>query len=275
MNSLLQRVLTGTLMAVIGALAVWWHAWSFYALTLLLNAFLLQELYRLLRNTTGYSDSNWWKIVALRQVIGGYGVLVTALVLEHHLPPIFFLSFLLVFPIFLIAELFLKARNEIVNFSINMAGLVYITVPMVSMLVIARTDDHYAPAWVLGLMSLVVANDVFAYFTGSLLGRTKLLERISPKKTWEGAIGGAAFTLLTGWLVHEVTGLRDVTDWLVLAAIAVVFGTLGDLVESMIKRNLQIKDSGKMLPGHGGFLDRFDAILLALPFFALYILFTQ
>lgn len=262
-------------MAVIGALAVWWHAWSFYALTLLLNAFLLQELYRLLRNTTGYSDSNWWKIVALRQVIGGYGVLVTALVLEHHLPPIFFLSFLLVFPIFLIAELFLKARNEIVNFSINMAGLVYITVPMVSMLVIARTDDHYAPAWVLGLMSLVVANDVFAYFTGSLLGRTKLLERISPKKTWEGAIGGAAFTLLTGWLVHEVTGLRDVTDWLVLAAIAVVFGTLGDLVESMIKRNLQIKDSGKMLPGHGGFLDRFDAILLALPFFALYILFTQ
>lgn len=275
MNSLLQRVLTGTLMAVIGALAVWWHAWSFYALALLLNAFLLQELYRLLRNTTGYTNSNWWKIALLRQVTGGYGVLVTALVLEHHLPPIFFLSFLLVFPMFLIAELFLKARNEIVNFSVNIAGLVYITVPMVSMLVIARTDDHYAPAWVLGLMSLVVANDVFAYFTGSLLGRTKLLERISPKKTWEGAIGGAVFTLLTGWLVHEVTGLRNVTDWLVLAAIAVVFGTLGDLVESMMKRNLQIKDSGKMLPGHGGFLDRFDAILFALPVMTLYLLFTQ
>ncbi|MBL0246373.1 MAG: phosphatidate cytidylyltransferase [Sphingobacteriales bacterium] len=114
-------------------------------------------------------------------------------------------------------------------------------------------------------MLLVWSNDTAAYLSGRAFGRHKLFERISPKKTWEGTIGGGLFTLFVGWLL-SILFRFSLTTWLGIAALAVLCGTWGDLIESLLKRSLGVKDSGSLLPGHGGVLDRFDALLFVLPF---------
>ncbi len=129
------------------------------------------------------------------------------------------------------------------------------------------SGETYSPWRVFGLLGLVWTNDTMAYFVGSQLGKRKLFERISPKKTWEGFIGGGLCTVLMAWGVSHYVPEFTQMQWIMLAVVAAVFGTLGDLVESMLKRSLNIKDSGKLLPGHGGLLDRFDAFLLAIPFY--------
>ena len=117
----------------------------------------------------------------------------------------------------------------------------------------------------IGYFFVLWANDTGAYLVGRKLGRTKLFERISPKKTWEGSMGGLFFGLLLGYVNSLLfTGLGTLT-WMSLALIIVLFGSLGDLVESLFKRSLGIKDSGKILPGHGGVLDRFDGIFISAP----------
>lgn len=110
-----------------------------------------------------------------------------------------------------------------------------------------------------------------AYLTGRSVGKNKLFERISPKKTWEGAIGGLVFTLLAAYILSMYFVDISSNKWMVFAAIVSIFGTLGDLVESMLKRSVDIKDSGDLLPGHGGFLDRFDAMFLAVPAVYIYL----
>lgn len=104
-----------------------------------------------------------------------------------------------------------------------------------------------------------------AYLIGSKLGRNKIYEKISPNKTWEGFIGGAVFTIAAGILCSLILNHLTLTDWIVIASIVIIFGTLGDLFESIIKRRLNVKDSGTMLPGHGGLLDRFDSLLFVIP----------
>lgn len=121
------------------------------------------------------------------------------------------------------------------------------------------------PVMILSLFLLIWINDTFAYLTGITLGRHRLFERISPKKSWEGAVGGLLFSLAAAWLLSYTTQLMSLSIWLGLAAIVVFFGIFGDLLESLLKRNSGVKDSGTLLPGHGGLLDRFDALLLAAP----------
>jgi len=123
---------------------------------------------------------------------------------------------------------------------------------------------NYEPLSLLGIIFLIWTNDSFAYFTGSLIGKTKLFERISPGKTWEGFFGGLFFCLGMGLLIG--TYLENIPKWILFALIMSVFGTVGDLVESHMKRLAGMKDSGKILPGHGGVLDRFDALIFATPF---------
>lgn len=126
---------------------------------------------------------------------------------------------------------------------------------------------------VLGFFFLLWANDTGAYLVGRKLGRTKLFERISPKKTWEGSIGGGLMGLGIGYMNALLFPDLSLINWLVVALIVLIFGSLGDLVESMFKRSLNIKDSGKLLPGHGGLLDRFDGIFIAAPIVYTYLRF--
>lgn len=176
-------------------------------------------------------------------------------------------------------ELFSSPSKPFSNIGTYLLGLFYISAPF-SFLVILSNDfvvnssegiallhhDFY-PNRVFGLLWLVWTNDTAAYIIGSKIGRTKLFERISPKKTWEGTVGGAIFTVGMAWGLAQVFPSDfTVNQWLVLGAVVGLFGTLGDLVESMLKRSVGVKDSGTLLPGHGGLLDRFDAFIFVLPF---------
>jgi len=115
------------------------------------------------------------------------------------------------------------------------------------------------------VLSLVWINDTFAYVAGNLIGKHKLTPHLSPGKTWEGFIGGLGFTLLGGWVVYRVTGEFASGTWIFLSLIIGVFGLMGDLFESRLKRRINVKDTGTLLPGHGGILDRFDSLLFAAP----------
>ena len=135
------------------------------------------------------------------------------------------------------------------------------------------TDSFYAIP--LSIYIFIWVNDTGAYLSGITLGRNgkhKLFPRISPKKSWEGSIGGALLTIASALVVNHFFAFMNVWQWMGMALVVVIFGTFGDLTESMIKRHLGMKDSGHILPGHGGFLDRLDSMLLAIPAVVIYLL---
>jgi phosphatidate cytidylyltransferase len=176
--------------------------------------------------------------------------------------------------ILFIIELWRNKKNPFTNIAISLIGVTYIALPFGLMMyffdpVFVSGPLHYGI--VIGFLFILWLNDTGAYFVGSLIGKHKLFERISPGKTWEGSLGGALFAMLTAWGLSFVFRQLDTTHWIILSIIIVITGSLGDLVESMLKRSLGIKDSGNILPGHGGLLDRFDAVLLSTPFVFVYL----
>jgi phosphatidate cytidylyltransferase len=186
-----------------------------------------------------------------------------------------FIIALLFFMIF-IFELFRKSEHPFLNIALTMTGIIYVAVPFSLFASIGMhpgNGEKYNTHLVLGFLYLLWANDTGAYVIGSKFGKHHLFERISPKKTWEGCLGGAATALLTAYIISLFFSEMKLADWMAIAMIIVITGTLGDLIESMLKRSLNIKDSGKIFPGHGGMLDRFDGLLGAAPFVFFYLMF--
>ena len=186
-------------------------------------------------------------------------------------------AFCILLPIFLLfaVELLLESEQPFGNISRTLLGFFYVGIPFAVLVSIAHWNGEYAPWQVLGLLMLNWTNDTMAYVTGSMIGRRPFFSRISPKKTWEGTLGGMAFTLLAAYGLHFLIDDFSLAQWMALAVCVAIFGTLGDLIESMLKRSAKIKDSGTILPGHGGFLDRFDSFIFVLPFTWLALLLLQ
>lgn len=182
---------------------------------------------------------------------------------------------LAIIPFFLlmIFELFAKAPDPIKNLAFTGFGVLYIGVPFMMLLYL---QEFYGPRLILGIVMLVFMNDSLAYVVGRWKGKTPLFPRISPKKTWEGALGGGicTFGLAISYPFIFFRNGPYFWDWMIIAALIVVLGPIGDLTESMLKRNFDVKDSGSLLPGHGGFLDRFDALIFIIPFVTIYFLLT-
>lgn len=181
----------------------------------------------------------------------------------------------LLFPIFSLAfiyELIAQSKRPFTNLAFIVLGMFYIGAPFALLDFIAFEGDEFHAGIVFGLLMMTWMNDTGAYLVGSRIGKTKLLPRISPNKTWEGSIGGIVVTLLTGVMFSYFFKEISLLDWLVLAVLIAIFGSIGDLIESMLKRSVGVKDSGSLLPGHGGVLDRFDAFIFHLPFTAGYLL---
>lgn len=130
--------------------------------------------------------------------------------------------------------------------------------------------NQYHPEIVIGIFILIWINDTFAYIVGKTLGKTKLFERISPKKTVEGFLGGLLFAMAGSYIISLYYTFLSPAQWIISGIILVIFGTLGDLVESKLKREAGVKDSGKIMPGHGGILDRLDSVIFAIPFLFLF-----
>lgn len=179
----------------------------------------------------------------------------------------------------LVSELYLKATDPIANWAYTMMTQLYIALPFSLLNVLAFQFTNCDLPWLLPLSVFIFlwVNDSGAYCCGSLLGKHKLFPRISPGKSWEGSIGGGVFVLLAAWLISFITTQKGITtnlttlQWMGMGLVVAVFGTWGDLIESLFKRTLGIKDSGNILPGHGGMLDRFDSSLLAIPAVVVYL----
>lgn len=197
-------------------------------------------------------------------------------------PPTVFIPYLITIIYLLVAELYAKNPDPISTWAHTMMSQLYIALPfsMLGVLAFRATPEGTVYTYLMPLSVFVFLwiNDSGAYCCGSLLGRHKLFPRISPGKSWEGSVGGAVFVAAAAVLIWHLTELYGVNDlrlsaveWVGLGLVVTVFGTWGDLVESLFKRTLGIKDSGKILPGHGGMLDRFDSSLLALPAAVVYL----
>ncbi len=179
---------------------------------------------------------------------------------------------LLILPVSALIALYLKDIKEpIRQLSVIVLAFVYVYLPFQLFYEISVPElaSDFLWQYPLGIMLLIWTLDSMAYFVGRFLGKNLLFPRISPKKTWEGSLGGAAFCMALGY--GFTIWMDDVSwNWMIVAGLIAVLGQLGDLVESMFKRSLNLKDSGNILPGHGGILDRFDGFFLVLPFVFLY-----
>ena len=174
--------------------------------------------------------------------------------------------------VYCIHLLFQTRKNTILLVSGTFFSVIYIFIPLSLVLPIACFENQiYNYKILLGLLILIWSSDSFAFVCGKLFGKHKLFERISPNKTWEGFIGSIILTTITGYVISiNGFGLSQ-TEWMILGSLSVISATLGDLFQSMLKRESNIKDSGNILPGHGGILDRFDSMLLCFPVFYLYL----
>ena len=182
----------------------------------------------------------------------------------------------LLLPTLFVCELFRRSATPLANLGATLLGVLYVAVPLSLLLYVPvlAGDGVWRPETVLCYIFIIWANDVFAYLVGMTFGRHRLCERLSPKKSWEGFFGGIAGAVVLGLVAARVMD-GSCWVWAGLALVAAATGVLGDLVESMFKRAAGVKDSGTLIPGHGGVLDRFDAMLLSAPFVFVYMLFVM
>lgn len=160
-----------------------------------------------------------------------------------------------------------KDEKPFKNIAYTFLGIIYVALPFTLLTVLAYIkNDTYDPNIVLGCLFLLWASDSGAYFAGTKFGKTKLFERVSPKKSWEGSIGGMITAMVVATIISRYYTNYSAFQWYAIGIIIVIAGTYGDLVESLFKRSINIKDSADTIPGHGGFLDRFDGLLLSIPF---------
>ena len=263
-KNLYVRTLSGIVLlaAVLGA--VLWSPYSMLALVLLLAAGAMTEFYRIARLSGARPLGGYAVAVGCASIVLVFAVAAGTVSPDRLvcLLPLIFLSFVI--------ELYRKETAPVADIAWTLTGIVYAALPFALLAALAvrpaaEGGIDYAPMTILSVIFVVWANDVGAYLFGSMLGRHKLFERISPKKSWEGFVGGvlcavAVAVLMARW-AQAPLGL-----WAGAGVVIAVSSVLGDLVESMFKRSVGIKDSGTAIPGHGGFLDRFDALILAIPF---------
>lgn len=169
-----------------------------------------------------------------------------------------------------------KSETSIVDISVTIGGALYLAIPLLSLLILAVISATYTTDFnwkiPLSIFILTWVNDTGAYLSGRSFGKHKLFERISPNKTWEGSIGGLVLSVVGGVVLHTYWNTFDIPIWIGISVLVSIFANIGDLMESAFKRNADVKDSGSIMPGHGGVLDRFDAVLLTAPVVLAYLL---
>lgn len=259
MTNFLKRSISGFLFVVVLTGCIFIHPLCFFALFFVINALGLVEFGRMARHMGVRINMGFCLVCG--------SVLFTVGFLHNYAGNWdgYLLFFLLTFGM-AIHELYRNRGNGFQNLAFSYYALLYISLPFTLLIYLPyQTSGEWMPEIIFFPFLLVWVNDTFAYLFGSRFGRHKLFPRISPKKSWEGAIGGAVTTVAVGLLVAPHIEGYSVKDTAIISFIVAVFGIYGDLLESMFKRSIEVKDSGNILPGHGGILDRFDAVLFAIP----------
>ena len=271
-SNLTQRLITGILGSAAIIAGVSYSEWTYFAIFFIICLFTLLEFY----NLVGLDG------LAPQKAFGTLcGVLIFCLsfFIEGRIAlndkPIPTAFYIVIFPLIsciYMIKLYKKfERKPFTNIAFTFLGIFYVAVPFVLLNLIVFDEGVYNFEIILGSLLILWASDTGAYFAGTFFGRRKLFERISPKKSWEGFIGGAALALVFAYGSSQFLHTLSVSQWIIVGVIIIVGGTFGDLIESLLKRSIEIKDSGDSLPGHGGFLDRFDGLLISAPFIAAYL----
>ncbi len=239
------------------------HQYVFAAVFTFFLLFTLFEFYKISENI-GYEPSI--KI----GLICGFLLFIIFFLAASHVIPYRYIYLSILIPLFtLIPDLFDKRKNGFKNTMITIAGIIYIALPysLLSFIIFPgiSAETEFYPWILIGIFLIIWMYDSMAYVFGSLLGKHKICVRISPKKSWEGLIGGAVFAIIMAIVNAVIFHELNLTNWIVIAILIVIFGTSGDFFESKLKREAGVKDSGNILPGHGGMLDRFDTVLFAAP----------
>lgn len=244
-----------------------WNEWTYFFVFFVICFACLAEFYRLFLNQG--LRPNYYLGIGL----GMLAYVLTFFLNLNWLDGKYLYLFYPLFSLVFIVELYKKQeKQQFINVALTLLGMVYIALPFASLHVMA-VDQHglYRYQILLGYFFMIWIHDIGAYFIGFRYGKHPLFKRISPNKSWEGSLGGLIMSLLMAGLLSIYLTELTLLQWLVVALIVVVLGTQGDLVESMFKRSIQVKDSSGALPGHGGFLDRFDNLLFSAPFTALFL----
>ncbi|MBA3828275.1 MAG: phosphatidate cytidylyltransferase [Taibaiella sp.] len=233
-----------------------WNEWAFLLLVSAIQFLCLRDVHRLAQKI--YPDVVWpgWLSVSIQ-----VGSMAWLWLIYFSLIGMVYWPVMLCFPIIIILIAGLSQREALLAALIALGGMFYIMLPM-ALLLQLRMQSLLLP---LALILLIWVNDTMAYLVGSVIGKRPFSD-ISPNKTWEGTIGGAVLTVVVAMMWGHFSGNYKLTDWMALALCAALAGTAGDLLESKLKRMANVKDSGKLMPGHGGALDRFDSLLVATPF---------
>jgi phosphatidate cytidylyltransferase len=276
LSNFFRRTLTGAWIVIFVLGGFWLHPVSFFLTGLIVLIGVQYEYYHLIKNT-GVKPQMFSGIIT-----GITAYTLSTLVAADIIPTKSFLVLVPMIMIIMVIELYRKQEKPFDSLAHTFFCVLYMALPF-SLFpfssfthtgldsLLSHPNIVFSPGIIIGFFLLIWANDTGAYLIGISFGSHKMMERISPKKTWEGFFGGVFFTIVVAWLLSDWLGVIDKTHWVILAAIISLVGTYGDLVESMLKRSIGVKDSGTIMPGHGGFLDRFDSAILSFPIVYLFI----
>ena len=269
MKKLITRTITGIVLVLVILTAIIAGQYSFVVLFLLILIGGLREFANLYKQSD-VEPNNWLIYLVSFFLFGTFFFVAKGLIGSKY-----FLGLLPLFLVIMAAELYRKKLKPIENIAVTIFSIVYLAIPLalINFLVFPEIlPGHvYSPKLLIALFILIWTYDSGAYLFGVSLGKHRLFERISPKKSWEGAIGGTFTAIFAAVIIAKYIPEIQLIHWIAISILAVVSSTFGDLTESMFKRYFQIKDSGSILPGHGGILDRFDSILFAVPIVVLYL----
>lgn len=272
-NNFIQRAVTGVLFVIVLVGCILYSPLSFGILFTIISALSVHEFAQLVSKSSEVSINK--TITALG---GAYLFLaLMSFCTQQSVGARVFLPYLGLLLYMMITELYLKKKNPTGNWAYSMLSQLYVALPFALLNVLAFQNSPetgsvtYNPILPLSIFVFIWLSDTGAYCVGSLIGKHRLFERISPKKSWEGSIGGGIFSIASSLGFAHFFPLMPGWQWVGLAIVVVIFGTWGDLTESLMKRQLGIKDSGNILPGHGGMLDRFDSALMAIPAAVVYL----
>ena len=259
--NLIPRLITGILGSAGIIFGVVYSEWLYFLIFFIIVLFSLLEFYKL----SGIDGLHPQKAFG---VVCGLIIYCLSFFIEQGTLPkkYYFLFFPLVCCLFIIKLYKQFERKPFTNIAITFLGIFYTAIPFALLNMAVFENQKYNFQIILGCLLILWATDTGAYFAGTFFGRRKLFERISPKKSWEGFAGGAALAMVFAYGSSIYFTSLAQWQWLCVGWIIIIGGTYGDLVESLLKRSIEIKDSGTSLPGHGGFLDRFDGLFISAPF---------